>query len=222
MQGSAGGGQRTGAPRRGRWSQAEIARLREYYGLRDAATIARDLNRPVQSVRKVAAEIFKGNRRTGPWSAAISAQILGRTEEEGRQRITDLDRMQVSGRWTRAEIAEFKRVYGTRTDEDLTRIFGRTHESVSRLAQKLKLAKDKGFLRKLNGAATTKMPRWTEAELARLKELYATHSNLDIAGALERSVKSVVSKAHNLGLKKDPGRLREMGRENVSLRYKAK
>jgi hypothetical protein len=32
-------------------------------------------------------------------------------------------------------------------------------------------------------------------------------------------VKSVVSKAHNLGLKKDRERLREMGRENVRLRY---
>ena len=42
----------------------------------------------------------------------------------------------------------------------------------------------------------------------------------DIALKLDRSVKSVVSKAHNLGLKKDPDRLREMGRENVSLRYK--
>ena len=32
-------------------------------------------------------------------------------------------------------------------------------------------------------------------------------------------MKSVVSKAHNLGLKKDRERLREMGRENVRLRY---
>jgi hypothetical protein len=185
----------------------------------------------------MAEDIFKSNRHTGPWTAdevqnlkrylglssqTVIARILGRTEDEVRQRILELDRMQVNGRWTRAEIAEFKRVYGTRTDDDLTRVFGRTLESVTRLAQKLKLAKDKGFLRKLNGASTTKMPRWTEGELARLKEMYPTSSNLEIAGALERSVKSVVSKAHNLGLKKDPGRLREMGRENVSLRYGAK
>jgi hypothetical protein len=32
-------------------------------------------------------------------------------------------------------------------------------------------------------------------------------------------VKSVVSKAHHLGLKKSSERLRSMGRENVSLRY---
>ena len=209
--------------------------MREYYGLRDEATIARDLNRPVQSVRKMAAEVFRDNRRTGPWSAdevqnlkrylgrsshATIAQILGRTEDEVNQRVVELDRMQTNGRWSRAEIAEFKRIYGTRTDENLTRIFGRPLESVSLLAKKLKLAKDKGFLRRLNGTATTRMPRWAEGELAKLKEMYSTHSNLEIASALERSVKSVVSKAHNLGLKKDPLRLREMGRENVSLRYR--
>jgi hypothetical protein len=32
-------------------------------------------------------------------------------------------------------------------------------------------------------------------------------------------VKSVVSKAHHLGLKKSDDRLREMGRANVSVRY---
>jgi len=58
--------QRTGGPpsaprskpgpalRKGRWSQAEIARLREVYGLRDDHQIARELNRTVQSVRRMA------------------------------------------------------------------------------------------------------------------------------------------------------------------------
>ena len=64
------------------------------------------------------------------------------------------------------------------------------------------------------------MPRWKKDELQLLRERYPAHSNLSIAQDLNRSVKSVVSKAHNLGLKKDPARLREMGRENVSLRYK--
>jgi hypothetical protein len=31
-----------------------------------------------------------------------------------------------AGRWTQEEIAEFKRLYGTRTDEDLALIFGRS------------------------------------------------------------------------------------------------
>jgi hypothetical protein len=234
LHGSGGGGQSTGAPRRGRWSQAEIARLRELYGLRDDAAIARELNRPVQSVKRLAAELFRSKHRTGPWtaqevqnlkkylgvsSAEVIARILGREVAEVRAQIEDLGRIQHDGVWTREEVVDFKRIYGTRTDEDLARIFGRGIEAVRRLAEEHKLAKDKAFLRKLDGTTSTRMPRWTEAELEKLRAMYADHANLDIASALDRSVKSVVSKAHNLGLKKDSERLRAMGRENVSLRY---
>ena len=66
------------------------------------------------------------------------------------------------------------------------------------------------------------MPRWTTEELDVLRELYATTANLEIADRLNRSVKSIVSKAHHVGLKKDLDRLREMGRQNVSLRYNVK
>ena len=80
--------------------------------------------------------------------------------------------------------------------------------------------KDKAFLRKLNeGRASVKMPRWSDRELALLADKYPDQPNLEIARLLGRSVKSVVSKAHNLNLKKSPRRLRNMGRENVSLRY---
>ncbi len=234
MRESGGGSQGTGAPRRGRWSQAEIARLRGLYGLRDDAAIARELNRPVQSVRRLAAELFREKRRTGPWTASeveslkkylgvssteVIARILGREIAEVRQQIEDLGRIQVDELWAREELVQFKRIYGTRTDEDLALIFGRSLEAVRRLGEELKLAKDKAFLRKLDGTTSTRMPRWTEAELEKLCAMYPTHANLDIAGALGRSVKSVVSKAHNLGLKKDSARLRAMGRENVSLRY---
>ena len=63
------------------------------------------------------------------------------------------------------------------------------------------------------------MPRWTEEELKTLRELYPRTANLEIAATLDRSVKSVVSQAHHMGLKKEMERLREMGRQNVSLRY---
>jgi len=234
VQGTPGGGQKTGAPRRGRWSQAEVARLRDLYGLRDDAVIARSLNRPIYSVRKMALEVFKGERRTGPWSAdevqklkrylgrtteEVIARILRRDIKEVHDRILSLDQGLTETSWKRVEIAEFKRTYGTRTDEDLARIFGRPVEQIQELATRL--AMDKAFLRKLQGAASTRMPRWSEEELEQLKEMYPTVSNLEIATKLNRSVKSVVSKAHNLRLKKDPDRLREMGRQNVSLRYKS-
>ena len=229
------GGERSTAPRRGRWSQSEVARLKELYGLRDERQISRELNRPEASIRKMAGQIFRSPVHPGPWSAAeiqelkkylggtsndVIARILGRPIDEVSQQIIELRRIQAAGRWTQEEIAEFKRLYGTRTDDDLAIIFGRTIEAVKRLGARYCLAKDKAFVRKLTGSSATRMPRWTAPEIEKLKEFYPTVANLDIAQRLNRSVKSVVSKAHNLGLKKEADRLREMGRENVSMRYK--
>lgn len=229
------GTERSTAPRRGRWSQSEIARLRELYGLRDERGIARELNRPDLSVRKMAEQIFSAAPRTGPWTAKelvdlkkylggttndVIARILGRPVDEVAAQIGELKRIQQTGRWTQEEIAEFKRLYGTRTDDDLAIIFGRTIEAVKRLGARYCLAKDKAFVRKLTGSSATRMPRWSAPEIEQLREIYPTVANLDIAAKLNRSVKSVVSKAHNLGLKKEVDRLREMGRENVSMRYK--
>ncbi len=168
------GMQRPAAPRRGRWSQAEINRLRELYGFRDESAIAHELNRPEASVRKMAEEIFGAPTRTGPWSVAeilelrryiggtsyeVIARKLGRSAEEVAQQIEEMRKVQQEGRWTQEEIAEFKRLYGTRTDEDLALIFGRTLQSVQRLGERYRLAKDKAFVRKLTGSAATRMPK---------------------------------------------------------------
>ncbi|MCP3919559.1 MAG: hypothetical protein GY711_28830 [bacterium] len=183
----------------------------------------------------MAKSVFDSEPRSGPWTdherselkrylgatdVETIATILGRKKNDVQARIAELARVQNSGAWDQEEINDFKRLYGTRTDEDLALIFGRKLEDVRGKAETLCIAKDKAFLRKKSGGRrSTKMPRWQEDELTILKELYPTHSNLEIAKQLSRSVKSVVSKAHNLGLKKDPSRLREMGRQNVSLRY---
>jgi len=231
------GNDTSGSPRRGRWTSAEIARLKELYGLRDEETIAKLLNRPEPSVRKMAEKIFRLALRTGPWSARevvelrrylggtkpeTIARILGRTPEEVLQQIEELRRVQQTGRWTPEEIGEFKRLYGTRTDDDLALIFGRSIEAVKRLGARYCLAKDKAFVRRLTGSAATRMPRWSPGEIDLLQKLYPAEANLDIAQRLNRSVKSIVSKAHNLALKKDDERLKEMGRENVSMRYQSK
>jgi hypothetical protein len=229
------GRERPETPRRGRWSQAEIARLKEFYGLRDERAIARELNRPIESVRRMAESLFPGAVRSGPWSAnevrelkkyiggtslETVARILGRSSEDLARKIEELRTRVSGGRWTQEELADFKRLYGTRTDQDLALIFERSVDAVRRLAARLCLAKDKAFLRKIAGPAASKMPRWDDGEVQKLVVLYPVQPNLDIAQELNRSVKSVVSKAHNLGLKKMPDRLRQMGRENVSLRYK--
>lgn len=227
----------TGGPRRGRWTSPEIARLKELYGLRDEESIAKMLNRPVSSVRRMAEQVFQLATRTGPWSARevsdlrkylggtnheTIARILGRTVEEVQQQVEELRRVQLTGRWTQEEVVEFKRLYGTRTDDDLAVIFGRSIDAVKRLGARYCLAKDKAFVRRLTGSSATRMPRWSSDEIALLTQIYPLEANLEIAQKLNRSVKSIVSKAHNLGLKKADERLEEMGRENVSLRYQAK
>lgn len=231
------GAEHSGGPRRGRWTAPEIARLKELYGLRDEESIAKLLNRPVSSVRRMAEQIFKLATRTGPWSARevsdlrkflggtsheTIARILGRTVEEVQQQVEELRRVQQTGRWTQEEVVEFKRLYGTRTDEDLAAIFGRSIDAVKRLGARYCLAKDKAFVRRLTGSSATRMPRWSSEEIELLTVIYPLEPNLEIAQKLNRSVKSIVSKAHNLGLKKADERLEEMGRENVSLRYQAK
>ena len=222
------------APRRGRWSQAEQARLKELYGLRDDSAIARELKRPVASIRRMAEKLFSGPEHSGPWTAnevlelrrylgattpEVIARILGRSRNEVQERILELGRIQKHGEWTREELAELKRIYGTRTDEDLSRVFSRPVSDLQKIAAELALAKDKAFVRKLVGEAATRMPRWRAEELAILARDYPVLPNLELARVLGRSVKSVVSKAHHLGLKKTEERLRTMGRENVSLRY---
>lgn len=229
--------ERPDKPRKGRWSQAEVALLKDWYGLRDEETIARELNRTPSSVRKMAIGLFQTASRSGPWTVQevhelkrylgaatheVIARILGRDPEEVRTEIFELGRIQHGGRWTREETRRLKRIYGTRSDEDLAVIFGRSVEAIGQHATRLHLAKDKAFLRKRMGSGTTRMPRWSNGELELLREIYPTTANLEIAERLSRSVKSVVSKAHHMGLKKELERLREMGRENVSLRYAGK
>jgi hypothetical protein len=207
------------------------------YGLRDEKSIARELRRSPASVRRMAESLFRQADKSGPWSAEevrrlkkylgattseVIARILGRRELEIREKVIELGRIQGGGKWTRDETLQLKRVYGTRSDEDLAVIFGRDVESIRSYAEELCLAKDKAFLKKVNGKGATRMPRWSEAELELLRKLYPVTSNLDIAQRLNRSVKSIVSKAHHVGLKKDVERLREMGRQNVSLRYNSK
>lgn len=226
--------ERPSKPRRGRWSQAEISLLKDWYGLRDDVAIARDLNRTPDSVKKMADYVFRGARRDGPWTSnevqelkkylgattpQVIAKILGRDLDQVQKQIFELGRLQHNGRWTRDEINQFRRIYGTRSDEDISLIFGRSLEQVRRLAQRYCMSKDKAYVRKQAGRGATKMPRWTADELNLLRELYPETPNLEIAQRLRRSVKSVVSKAHHLELRKGVERLREMGRENVALRY---
>ncbi len=217
-----------------RWTEPELQRLRELWGLRTEQAIAKELGRSVESVRRAAAKAFEGRLQRGPWSEAeverlrqhigatpleVVSKVLGRSVTDVRQRIDALSGERRTGRWTRDELNLLRRIYGTRTDEDLAVVFGRPVQAIRRTAKRFALSKDKAFLRQLHGEPVTKMPRWSAEELELLKELYPTTPNLEIAHQVGRSIKSVVSKAHQMGLRKDEERLREMGRENVAARY---
>ncbi len=222
--------------RKGPWSQAEIERLKRLFGLKTDAQIARELNRSVESVRRMAKRVFSGETKTGPWSAKEVATlkqylgvatldtmflILGRTPAEIRRKVEELQSQAISGPWTSADLQTLKRLYGTRANADLILILGRPESDIQEKAGALCLAKDKGYARRNSKHSTTRMPRWSVAEVDQLREMYPLLPNLEIARQIGRSVKSIVSKAHDLGLKKTSSRLQEMGRQNVGLRYRS-
>ena len=109
-------------------------------------------------------------------------------------------------------LRQFKLLYGRRTNKELAKHFGVTLAEVEETARRHCLGKDKVTFR------GNRMPRWTPEEIDKLRELYPTTPNLEIARTVGRSIKAVVSKAHQLKLKKSPDRLREMGHENVAMR----
>ena len=110
------------------------------------------------------------------------------------------------------QIRNLKAHYGTNTEDALIDLLKCSRSELRRVAAQLCLGKDKKRF------PVARMPRWRAEESATLRQLYATTSNEEIARQVNRTVKSVVAKAHNLGLRKDPARLREMGQQNVKLR----
>ena len=125
--------------------------------MRDDAAIARELSRPISSVRRMAEKLFPLGSRTGPWTAEevgrlkrylgatseeVIARVLGRRVEEVKKQIIELGRIRRNGLWTRDEVADFKRFYGTRSDKDLSRIFGRSLAEIERLAEEHALSRD--------------------------------------------------------------------------------
>lgn len=228
------GGSRPAAPRRGRWTQDEIAHLQDGYGLRDVEIIARELARKPESVRRQAAIVCRGPAHSGPWTEGevselkrylglanveVIASILGRKVDEVSEEIEALGRIRHEGPWSREDKHRLKMLYGSRSDEHIARIVARSVEDVRAQADELRLAKDKVFQKRQR--QKTRMPRWDRGALEQLRERYPRESNIELARSIGRTVKSIVSKAHQLGLRKEVERLRQMGRENVRLRYEA-
>ncbi len=117
-------------------------------------------------------------------------------------------------RWSHQDSMELRRLYGSTPNPELCRIFGRSIGDIEHRATELALRKSKAAFK-----GTMRMPRWKPDQVAYLRTHYRDTDNLTLALELGRSVKSVVSKAHHIGLRKSSERLAEMGRENVAYRH---
>jgi hypothetical protein len=221
--------------RKGRWSHAEIERVKRMYGSYPEALIAKRLKRPLASVRRILMKIYdQSDRRAGPWTpldiqelksllgkatTQVIVRKLRREAKDVEHRIALL-RGQIKARpWSSDDEQQLKQLYGSRTDSDLAVILGRPQSQIAEKARQLCLAKDKSFQHRVQGIGNVRMPRWDPAQLDLLRQLYPNTPNVEIARLVRRTTKGIVSKAHDLGLKKSSDRLRTMGQENVSLRH---
>ncbi len=118
-------------------------------------------------------------------------------------------------RWEHAELMRLRRIYASNTDSELAKTFDCTEREIERRSAALALRKNKAASA---FRGTVKMPRWTMAQIRLLRERYPDVANMDLAIEIGRSLKSVVSKAHKLGLRKSEERLKAVGYENVAWR----
>lgn len=221
--------------KRGNWSTHDLERLRFLYPKSREESVARLLRRSVSSVQRKAREIFATTVIPRMWTAGDDLRlregfgilefkalclVLGRTAADVSARVHSLrTNVRTDWRWQRLELGLLKKLYGSRSDQDLVVCLSRSIGQIRAKAAELCLSKDKGFLAH-TGDSTQPMPRWRPGEIRLLRDLYPTTLNLVLAQRLRRSVASVANKANQLGLKKAPAVLQEMGRRNVAARYR--
>jgi len=226
----------------GKLSANERALIESYYGERLLSRLALLMSRDVAFVERAAETVFppcedvparpwreedaeKLRRCLGILPVEGLARVLRRNSEDVTAKVVELKVLRKrTGAWSHADRMRLQDIYGTRPDEALAIVFRRSVRSIQKQAAELQLAKDKAYLASLRPAGSveraSRMPRWSDEELALLRKHYPDRPALEVARLLGRTRKSVVSKAHALGIRKSAKRLREMGRENVSFRYR--
>lgn len=222
--------------RRGNWSTQELEKLQSLYPRSEEQQVARLLGRSVESVRRKAEEIFRGPNKRGAWTPqeeetlrkaygllkpVALGLVLGRSQRDVRERVRRLRTDLRSGPWANHEQMLLKRVYGTRSDHNLVACLSRPKAEILRMANRLCLSKDKRFLASARNHGAQVMPRWSPAEVGRLRRLYPYVDNLQIARLLGRSVASVANKANQLRLRKAASLRRRISRRNVATRYRS-
>jgi hypothetical protein len=213
--------------RAGNWSSHELVRLRRLFATTSLAQAARLLGRSPSSVRRRARSLFARAPVRGAWTPAEDRAlrlgygavaladlgiVLARRVADVRARVRFLREHPAGGQFHPAEDRLLKRIYASRRLADLEVCLRRSRQQIERAAARLCLGKDK------RAARASRMPRWTEREVAELRRSYATSDNLSLARTLGRSVVSVANKAYQLGLKKGRRAIRRMARRSVGFR----
>jgi hypothetical protein len=229
--------------KRGNWSVTELFKLRASYGRRPIGQLASELHRTPRALRQRAQQLFAGRSRGGELTRAEEAElrrmvgvadlatmrlVLGRSEEQIRRLLASWATAGRSGRLAAWEVAYLKACYATRPDWALELVLGRTLPAIHKQARRLCLGRPRrpeavpieplGPVVTLQPQPRLRMPRWTKSDVEALEHAYPHQPNLLLASSLQRSVKSVIAKANELGLRKSQARLRAMGRENVGHR----
>lgn len=221
--------------RRGNWSTQELEKLQSLYPRSGEHQVARLLGRSVESVQRKAEELFRRPNRRGPWTQeeddvlrnaygllkpAALGLVLARSQRDVRQRVRQMRTRLRTGPWSSREQMMLKRSYGTRSDNNLVVCLSRPKAEILRMASLLCLSKDKRFLATSRSRSRGAMPRWSPAEVERLRLLYPHMDNLQIARLLGRSVASIANKANQLGLGKARTLRERIGRRNVTARHR--
>lgn len=233
--------------KRGNWSSEELIKLRETYGRRPLGQLSRELRRSKVAIVHRAKVIFSAAARPGKPNAedeAVIREMVGITDVETmasvvKRRPGELTKLlqvwaheERRGRFQTWELRYLKACFASRPDWAVALVLGRNTTVIRKRARGLCLGKDRrlesvslGFLGDFIDKVPQppiRMPRWTQDEIAVLSRLYANRSNLQLAQVLGRSVKSVIAKANEVGLRKTQARLEAMGRENVQVRHRRK
>lgn len=220
----------SGTRRSGAWTTLELERIRRLFPTVAARALARRLRRSEAAIRDRARIIFGRRPNRSAWTdeddrrlatsyglipLADLALVLSRSQRDIQLRVRRL-RSEVQPRsWTHADDRTLKRWYGGRPVAALEVCLRRPADDIEARARLLRLGRDK----RVPAEGPRRMPRWTAADVARLRSLYPASDTVEIAAALGRSASSVVNKASQLGLTKGAAKRSATGRQNVSRRW---
>jgi len=204
-----------------KWSARELALLKKLYPhCKRTLDVARQLGRPLTTVRQKAYDLGIKTEKYRPWSAdelellrelyqvkglKELAEQLGRSPGavEGRAYVMGLLKESRHRVWSNEENKLLKKMFPKNTMRAIVDKLGRPFYSVEKRARELGLRKRPSYHH---------CPRWSAKEIQLLKKLYPHRNSQEVADKIGRSVGMVRARACKLGLKKSKKFLKSLGR----------